>query len=70
MKTLYEILGVSETATSEEIKKAYRKLAKEHHPDTNSDWSEEEKKMHAEFFSEISDAYEILIKQEKTMMKN
>ena len=64
MKTLYEILGVSETATSEEIKKAYRKLAKEHHPDTNSDWSEEEKKMHAEFFSEISDAYEILINEE------
>lgn len=64
MKTLYEILGVSETATSEEIKKAYRKLAKEHHPDTNSDWSEEEKKMHAEFFSEITDAYEILINEE------
>lgn len=64
MKTLYEILGVSETATSEEIKKAYRKLAKEHHPDTNSDWSEEEKKMHVEFFSEITDAYEILINEE------
>lgn len=64
MKTLYEILGVSETATSEEIKKAYRKLAKEHHPDTNSDWTEEEKKMHAEIFSEITDAYEILINEE------
>ncbi len=64
MKTLYEILGVSETATSEEIKKAYRKLAKEHHPDTNSDWSEEEKKLHAEIFSEITDAYEILINEE------
>ena len=64
MKTLYEILGVSETATSEEIKKAYRKLAKEHHPDTNSDWSEEEKKMPAEIFSEIADAYEILINEE------
>lgn len=64
MKTLYEILGVSETATSEEIKKAYRKLAKEHHPDANSKWTEEEKKMHAEIFSEIADAYEILINEE------
>lgn len=63
MKTLYEILGVSETATSEEIKKAYRKLAKEHHPDTNSDWTEEEKKMHAEIFSKITNAYEILINE-------
>lgn len=50
----YEVLGVEKTASDTEIKKAYRKLSKQWHPDVN-DTPEAEKK-----FKEISDAYEIL----------
>ena len=54
-KDFYEILGVSKTATAEEIKKAYRKLAIKYHPDRNpGDTAAEEK------FKEISNAYEVL----------
>ena len=51
MENLYEILGVNENATSDEIKKTYRKLAMEHHPDKGGD---EEK------FKKISEAYDTL----------
>jgi len=47
----YKILGISETATLEEIKKAYRNLAKKYHPDKNKDLGAEEK------FKKINDAY-------------
>ena len=52
----YEVLGVEKTATADEIKKAYRKLAKKYHPDANSDNKEEAEKK----FKEIAEAYEVL----------
>ena len=58
-KSLYDTLEVSENATESEIKKAYRKLARQYHPDINKDSNAEEK------FKEINSAYEILSDKEK-----
>lgn len=52
---LYEILWVSKTATKEEIKKAYRKKAMQHHPDRNK-WNKESEEM----FKKVNEAYEVL----------
>lgn len=54
MKNYYQILGVSRGASEDEIKKAYRRLAKQYHPDVNKNREAEEK------FKEISEAYNVL----------
>lgn len=59
-KDYYNILGVEKTATQDEIKSAYRKLAKKYHPDLNPNNPEATEKM-----KEINEAYEILGNEEK-----
>ena len=56
----YEALGVARTATADEIKKAYRRLARQYHPDANPDDAEAEAK-----FKEIAHAYEVLSDPDK-----
>ena len=58
-KSLYKTLEINEGASEAEIKKAYRKLARQFHPDVNSDAGAEDK------FKEINSAYEILSDKEK-----
>ncbi len=58
-KSLYKTLEVSEGASEAEIKKAYRRLARQYHPDVNKDAGAEEK------FKEINAAYEVLSDKEK-----
>lgn len=57
---LYDVLGVSKTASADEIKKAYRKLARKYHPDRNPDDSAAEDR-----FKEIQGAYDVLGEPEK-----
>jgi molecular chaperone DnaJ len=55
----YKVLGVDKKASHDEIKKAYRKLARKYHPDTNKDAGAEER------FKEISEAYDVLGDEDK-----
>lgn len=59
-KNYYEVLGVDKTASQDEIKKAYRKLARKYHPDINPNNKEAEAK-----FKEVSEAYAVLSNPEK-----
>ena len=59
----YDVLGVSRSASASEIKKAYRKLAKKYHPDTNAGNKEAEQK-----FKEVTEAYNVLSDEEKKKM--
>ncbi len=60
-KDYYKTLGIEKTASAEEIKKAYRRLAVQHHPDRNPD----DAKAAEEKFKEISEAYEVLSDPQK-----
>lgn len=59
-KNFYDVLGVSKTASQDELKKAYRKLARQYHPDTNPGDKEAEER-----FKEIQGAYDVLSDPDK-----
>ncbi len=61
----YDILGVPRNATEDDLKKAYRRLAMEHHPDMVKDG---DKKAHEERFKEINEAYQVLSDPQKRKM--
>ena len=59
----YKILGITKTATDQEVKKAYRKLAVQHHPDKVAQMGEEFQKGAKEKFQRVQDAYEAIKKE-------
>lgn len=61
-RDFYEVLGVNKSASKDEIKSAYRKLAKKYHPDINKEAGAEEK------FKEVQEAYDVLYDDKKRQM--
>lgn len=64
-KDLYEILGVKRDVSEDEIKKAYRKLSLQYHPDKQVDKTDDEKKEAEEKFKDINEAYSVLSDPDK-----
>ena len=62
LRDYYEVLGVTKTASASEIKKAYRKMAMQYHPDRNKDNKKAENK-----FKDISEAYAVLSDKKKRL---
>lgn len=67
-KDPYRVLGIDSSATDDEVKKAYRRMAMKYHPDRVADMSEEMQRNAAEQMKEINQAYEV-IKQRRASMK-
>lgn len=66
VSSFYKVLGVDETATNDEVKKAYRKMAIKHHPDKFSQLGEEQQNAAKKKFQKIQEAYEH-IKKERSL---
>jgi DnaJ like chaperone protein len=63
LKTAYKVLGLKDTATSKEIKKAYRKLVTLHHPDKLLNFSKAKQEESKRLYLKINDAYDLIKKQ-------
>jgi DnaJ like chaperone protein len=61
--SFYKVLGIEESATNDEIKKAYRKMAVKHHPDKFNKLGEEQQKAAKNMFQKIQEAYEYIKKE-------
>ncbi|AFQ03811.1 molecular chaperone DnaJ [Mycoplasmoides genitalium M6320] len=61
----YEVLGISKNASSQDIKRAFRKLAMQYHPDRHKAENETTQKQNEEKFKEVNEAYEVLSDEEK-----
>lgn len=64
----YKTLGVSKSASEEEIQKAYRKLARKYHPDLHADGSEREQQQAKQNFQKVQQAYDVLSDKKKRRM--
>ena len=64
----YEVLGVSKTASADEIQKAYRKLARKYHPDLHADAEEKERERVKQRFQKVQQAYDVLSDEQKRQM--